>query len=89
MPTLAFTTLTDLAAQIRSGQISPVAVTRHILHRIAQHDPTPHPHVTVMRGQALAIALVLALWWLMGPVARWWHGRGAQGDFAEALAARA
>jgi Asp-tRNA(Asn)/Glu-tRNA(Gln) amidotransferase A subunit family amidase len=56
MPTLAFTTLTDLAAQIRSRQISPVAVTRHMLDRIAQHDPTLHAYVTVMREQALAQA---------------------------------
>ena len=54
MPTLAFTTLTDLAAQIRSRQISPVAVTRHMLDRIAQHDPTLHAYVTVMHEQALA-----------------------------------
>ena len=32
-----------------------------------------------------AAALVLVLWWLMGPVSRWWHGRAAHTEFAEAI----
>jgi PAP2 superfamily len=36
----------------------------------------------------VAWAIVLALWVAMEPVARWWHGRAAQADFTDALAAR-
>ena len=33
-------------------------------------------------------ALILVLWVVMAPVTRWWHGRAAHIDFANALAAR-
>ena len=34
----------------------------------------------------VAAALVLVLWWLMGHVSRWWHGRAAHAEFAAAIA---
>jgi hypothetical protein len=33
----------------------------------------------------VAAGLILVLWWAMAPVARWWHGRAAQAEFATAL----
>jgi hypothetical protein len=32
-----------------------------------------------------AWALILLLWWMMGPVARWWHGTRAQRELDAAL----
>jgi amidase len=53
---LALAPFTALAEQIRNGEISPVAVTQHLLERIAALDGTFHAYVTVLGKQALAQA---------------------------------
>jgi len=56
-PTAA--TLTDLARAIRAGKLSPVALTRAYLDRIARLDGTLRAYITVDRDGALAAAAAL------------------------------
>src|SRR5438093_3672472 len=55
---LHFHTITELAALIKSQQLSPVAVTRALLERIAQLDGRYKSYAIVMPGQALEAARV-------------------------------
>src|SRR5712691_10825295 len=55
---LYFHTITELAALIKSQQLSPVAVTRALLERIAQLDGRYESYATVMADQALDAARV-------------------------------
>jgi amidase len=48
--------LTALAARIKARDVSPVAVTRALLERIAAHDGALHSYVLVMADEALAQA---------------------------------
>ena len=53
------TTLTDLARAIHAGKLSPVALTRAYLERIARLDGTLRAYITVDRDGALAAAAAL------------------------------
>jgi Asp-tRNA(Asn)/Glu-tRNA(Gln) amidotransferase A subunit family amidase len=55
---LYFHTITELAALIKSQQLSPVEVTRALLERIAQLDGRYKSYATVMADQALDAARV-------------------------------
>jgi amidase len=45
--------LSDLARRIEAGEVSSLAATEHILHRIEQHNPRLHAYVTSMADSAL------------------------------------
>ena len=49
-------TISRLSREIRSGAVSPVALTRLVLARIERLNPILNAYVTVMRDQALAAA---------------------------------
>ncbi|MFN8443750.1 MAG: amidase [Caldilineaceae bacterium] len=53
MSNLAFAPLTEVAEQIRTRSLSPVAVTQQILDRIAALDNQLHAYVTVLKAEAL------------------------------------
>ena len=53
---LAFDSITALAAKIRAGAISPVALTKALLDRIAALDGRLHAFIAVTRERALAEA---------------------------------
>src|SRR2546423_1363139 len=53
---LVFTPATELAAQIRDKQLSPVTLTRAYLDRIERLDGTLRAYITVCRDAALAEA---------------------------------
>jgi aspartyl-tRNA(Asn)/glutamyl-tRNA(Gln) amidotransferase subunit A len=53
---LAFATITDLAARLRSGALSPVTLTERLLERIAALDGRLHAFLAVTRDRALAQA---------------------------------
>ena len=53
---LHYLELTDLAARIRTREVSPVAVTRALLDRIAAIDGTWRSYATVMPESAMADA---------------------------------
>jgi aspartyl-tRNA(Asn)/glutamyl-tRNA(Gln) amidotransferase subunit A len=53
---LPFASASELAAGIRSKEVSPVALVRAYLERIDRLDGTLHAYVTVCRDQALAEA---------------------------------
>lgn len=53
---LHYLTLGELAPRIRSGELSPVELTRLLLGRIEKLDPTLHSYVTVLPGAALSQA---------------------------------
>jgi aspartyl-tRNA(Asn)/glutamyl-tRNA(Gln) amidotransferase subunit A len=53
---LEFATITDLAAQIRSGALSAVKLAETFLERIAALDPRLHAFIAVTRDRALAEA---------------------------------
>ncbi|MEW9674693.1 amidase [Lentibacillus sp. L22] len=53
MTDLAFLTATDLASLIKSKQLSPVELTRHILNRIDTFDPILHTYITPLPELAL------------------------------------
>jgi amidase len=55
---LHFHTITELAALIQSGQLSPVEVTQALLERIAQLDRRYKSYATVMADHALEAAKV-------------------------------
>jgi aspartyl-tRNA(Asn)/glutamyl-tRNA(Gln) amidotransferase subunit A len=55
-PALAFSSVTELAATIRAGALSPVALTEALLDRIAALDGRLHAFITVTRDRALAEA---------------------------------
>jgi amidase len=46
----------EVARRIQAGDLSPVALARHMLDRIARLDPTLESYATVMADQALAAA---------------------------------
>jgi len=54
--TIAYMGLTDVAAQIRSGAISPVTLTEAMLARIASVDTELHSYLSVMDETAMAQA---------------------------------
>ena len=58
MNDLHFKTLTELSEQIRMQSISPVEVTRHLLERINELDPTLTSYVTVTADLALRQASI-------------------------------
>jgi amidase len=53
---LHYLSLEQVSRQIASRAISPVALTRHMLTRIARVDPVLKSYATLMAGQALAEA---------------------------------
>ena len=53
---LAFLPITELAARIRSGALSPVQLTEALLGRIDELDGALHAFITVARDRALAEA---------------------------------
>lgn len=53
---LAFATITELAAQIRSGALSPVTLTETVLERVGALDKRLHAFIAVTRDRALAEA---------------------------------
>ena len=53
---LHFKTISDLAEQIKSKQISPVAVTEELLERIDRLDSQLKSYVTVMADRAMTVA---------------------------------
>jgi aspartyl-tRNA(Asn)/glutamyl-tRNA(Gln) amidotransferase subunit A len=55
-PSLAFEPITALAARIRAGALSPVALTEALLERIAALDGRLHAFIVVTRERALAEA---------------------------------
>jgi aspartyl-tRNA(Asn)/glutamyl-tRNA(Gln) amidotransferase subunit A len=55
-PALAFEPITALAAKIRAGALSPVALTEALLERIATLDGRLHAFIAVTRERALAEA---------------------------------
>ena len=58
MPNTPFHTITELAALLKSQQLSPVEVTRALLERISQLDGRYKSYATVMADQALEAARV-------------------------------
>jgi amidase len=56
MTDLHFATLLDVASAIRSRKVSPVELTRAMLDRIAELDPSLHAYATVTPELALAQA---------------------------------
>ena len=59
MDDLLFSPITELAAAVRSGRLSPVEATRAYLDRIAKLDPTLRAFITVDADGALAAARIL------------------------------
>ena len=59
MTELHFRSLTDVCRDLKSGALSSVAVTRHMLDRIAALEPRTHAFVTVLAEQAMARATAL------------------------------
>jgi aspartyl-tRNA(Asn)/glutamyl-tRNA(Gln) amidotransferase subunit A len=55
-PALAFESITGLAAKIRTGTLSPVALTEALLDRIATLDGRLHAFIALTRERALAEA---------------------------------
>src|SRR5262245_42317002 len=55
-PALAFDSITQLAAKIRAGALSPVALTETLLERIQTLDERLHAFIAVTRARALAEA---------------------------------
>src|SRR5262245_20107254 len=55
-PALAFESITELAARIRAGKLSPVALTEALLDRIAALNEPLHAFIAVTRERALAEA---------------------------------
>jgi aspartyl-tRNA(Asn)/glutamyl-tRNA(Gln) amidotransferase subunit A len=55
-PALPFRTITELAAGIRRGELSPVALAETLLARVEALDPALHAFVAVSRSRALAEA---------------------------------
>ena len=55
-PALAFESITGLAAKIRAGQLSPVALTEALLDRITALDGRLHAFIAITRERALAEA---------------------------------
>jgi len=55
-PSLAFESITALAAKIRAGALSPVALTEAVLARIAALDGRLHAFIALTRERALAEA---------------------------------
>src|SRR5262249_53160492 len=53
---LAFESITALAAAIRAGRLSPVALAEHLLARIAALAPRLHAFIAVSRERARAEA---------------------------------
>ncbi|MDX1384983.1 MAG: amidase family protein, partial [Thermoanaerobaculia bacterium] len=53
---LYFQGLLDVSARMRTGDLSPVAVTETLLERIAGVDPALHSSATVMADEARAAA---------------------------------
>lgn len=53
---IAYTTIRALGRRYRTGELSPVEVTRTVLERIAQLDPMLHAFVTLTAERALADA---------------------------------
>jgi aspartyl-tRNA(Asn)/glutamyl-tRNA(Gln) amidotransferase subunit A len=51
-----FATITELAAQIRTGALSPVTLAETLLERVAALDKRLHAFITVTRDRALAEA---------------------------------
>jgi amidase len=56
MTDLAFANLTEVAKRIRTRDLSPVELTRHMLARIEALDGRFHSYVTILADQALAQA---------------------------------
>jgi aspartyl-tRNA(Asn)/glutamyl-tRNA(Gln) amidotransferase subunit A len=54
--TLAFATIRDLGARLRRDNLSPVALTEHVLERIGALDGRLHAFIAVTRERALAQA---------------------------------
>jgi aspartyl-tRNA(Asn)/glutamyl-tRNA(Gln) amidotransferase subunit A len=52
----AFATITELAAQLRSGALSPVALAESVLERVGALDKRLHAFIAVTRDRALAEA---------------------------------
>ena len=55
-PALAFDSISELAAKIRAGALSPVALTEALLERIAALNGHLHAFIAVTRERALAEA---------------------------------
>ncbi|MBI5837515.1 MAG: amidase [Candidatus Eisenbacteria bacterium] len=53
---LAFDSITALAARIRSGAVGPVALTEQLLDRAAALDPHFHAFIVLLRDRAMAEA---------------------------------
>ena len=53
---LAFESIAALAARIRAGRLSPVALTQELLRRVDALDPKLHAFIAVSRERALAEA---------------------------------
>ena len=51
-----YESLLSLAARIEARQVSPVAITRHLLERIERLEPSLHAYATVMAATALESA---------------------------------
>src|SRR5579859_5398615 len=56
MASSGLTTISDLAQQVRRGEISPVEITRACLERIEKRNPELNAFITVMADSALAEA---------------------------------
>lgn len=53
---LLFCSIGELAARYRDGSLSPVAVTRQIIARIARLDPVLNSFITVLEAESLSAA---------------------------------
>lgn len=58
MAEMHYYSISKLSEFIRTGEISPVEVTRAMLARVDRLDPDLHSYITVMREQALARARI-------------------------------
>lgn len=53
MTDLSFLTVTELAPLIKSRQLSPIELTKHMLSRIDKIDPLLHTYITPLHELAL------------------------------------
>lgn len=56
MTDLSFLTATELAPLIKSRQLSPVELVKHLFHRIDELDPVLHTYITPLHESALTQA---------------------------------
>lgn len=68
MTDLSFLTATELAPLIKSRQLSPVELVKHLFHRIDELDPVLHTYITPLHESALTQARNAEMKIMQGPL---------------------